>query len=45
MKLLVLDVDGVLTSGDLYLIGEDLEAKKYNFHDGLGIALLRSANV
>jgi 3-deoxy-D-manno-octulosonate 8-phosphate phosphatase (KDO 8-P phosphatase) len=45
LKLLVLDVDGVLTSGDLYLIGEDLEAKRYNFHDGLGIALLRSAGI
>ena len=45
LELLILDVDGVLTEGELILIGEDLEAKRFNFHDGLGIILLRSAGV
>lgn len=38
-------MDGVLTEGELLLVGEDLEAKRFNFHDGLGIILLRSAGV
>ena len=45
LELLVLDVDGVLTEGELLLVGEDLEAKRFDFHDGLGIILLRSAGV
>jgi len=45
LELLVLDVDGVLTEGDLLLVGEDLEAKRFNFHDGLGLVLLHAAGV
>ena len=35
----------MLTEGELILIGQDLEAKRFDFHDGLGIVLLRSAGV
>lgn len=45
LELLVLDVDGVLTEGDLILIGEEQEAKRFSFHDGLGLVLLRSAGL
>ena len=45
LKLLVLDVDGVLTEGELILIGEDLEAKRFFIHDGMGIIFLRSAGI
>lgn len=45
LELLILDVDGVLTEGELLLIGEDVEAKRFNVHDGLGVALLRSAGL
>ena len=45
LKLLVLDVDGVLTEGELILIGEDLEAKRFFIHDGMGIIFMRSAGI
>jgi len=45
LKLLVLDVDGVLTEGELILIGEDLEAKRFFIHDGMGIIFLRTAGI
>jgi 3-deoxy-D-manno-octulosonate 8-phosphate phosphatase (KDO 8-P phosphatase) len=45
LELLVLDVDGVLTEGELILIGEEQEAKRFSFHDGLGLMLLRSAGM
>lgn len=44
IKLVVLDVDGVLTDGGIYLgdvDGRRLEFKKYDIQDGLGIVLLR----
>ena len=45
LKLLVLDVDGVLTEGELILIGEELEAKRFYIHDGMGIIFLRTAGI
>ena len=45
LKLLALDVDGVITEGELILIGGDVEAKRFNFHDGLGIVLLKSVGL
>lgn len=41
----MLDVDGVLTGGELILIGGEQEAKRFSFHDGLGLTLLRSAGL
>jgi 3-deoxy-D-manno-octulosonate 8-phosphate phosphatase (KDO 8-P phosphatase) len=49
VRLLVLDVDGVLTDGGLYLgataSGEAVELKRFEITDGLGIRLLRDAGV
>ena len=39
IKLLVLDVDGVLTDGGLYVDDKGIPAKKFNVKDGLGIKL------
>jgi 3-deoxy-D-manno-octulosonate 8-phosphate phosphatase (KDO 8-P phosphatase) len=44
IRLLVLDVDGVLTDGKLYL-GVTEELKAYSARDGLGITLARSAGL
>jgi len=41
IKLLVCDVDGVLTRGEVYLDNADLELKAFNIKDGLGIKLLQ----
>ena len=40
LKLLVLDVDGVLTDGNLYFSNSGEELKAFNSQDGLGIKLL-----
>jgi len=45
LQLLILDVDGVLTGGELILSGSDTEIKQFHFHDGLGVMLLRSAGI
>lgn len=39
IKLLVLDVDGVLTDGGLYVDDDGKPSKKFNVKDGLGIKL------
>ena len=38
-RLLVLDVDGVLTDGGLYVADDGTPSKKFNVKDGLGIKL------
>ena len=45
IKLIVLDVDGVLTDGNLYIDSNGNEIKKFNVKDGLGIKLLQEANI
>lgn len=48
IKYVVLDVDGVLTEGGIYLgdvDGKRMEFKKYDIQDGLGILLLRWAGL
>jgi 3-deoxy-D-manno-octulosonate 8-phosphate phosphatase (KDO 8-P phosphatase) len=49
IRLVVLDVDGVLTDGGIYLAatesGERLEAKRFEITDGLGVGLLRKAGI
>ncbi|MBC2716833.1 MAG: HAD hydrolase family protein [Desulfobacteraceae bacterium] len=45
IKLLLLDVDGVLTSGHIIYSGADIETKMFNVKDGLGIRLLQSAGI
>jgi 3-deoxy-D-manno-octulosonate 8-phosphate phosphatase (KDO 8-P phosphatase) len=45
IKLMIFDVDGVLTDGSLHY-GADGEAlKTFNVHDGLGIKLLQEAGI
>jgi len=48
VKFVVLDVDGVLTDGGIFLgdvDGRRMEFKKYDIQDGLGILLLRWAGI
>ena len=45
IKLLVLDVDGVLTDGGLFLSSTGELIKKFNVKDGLGIKLLQHNNI
>jgi len=48
VKFVVLDVDGVLTEGGIYLgdvDGRRMEFKKYDIQDGLGILMLRWAGI
>ena len=41
VRLLLLDVDGVLTDGTVYLDDNGVEGKGFNIMDGLGLNLLR----
>lgn len=45
VKMLSLDVDGVLTDGGLYYTDEGLSLRKFNVRDGLGIVLLRESGL
>jgi 3-deoxy-D-manno-octulosonate 8-phosphate phosphatase (KDO 8-P phosphatase) len=48
IRLVGIDVDGVLTDGGIYLgavDGRPLEFKRYDIHDGLGIYFLRQAGL
>lgn len=45
IKLLLLDVDGVLTDGSLLYSSTGEETKAYNTQDGFGIALLHQAGL
>jgi len=43
IKLLILDVDGVMTGGDIILDGQGKETKIFNVYDGYGIVLFQRA--
>lgn len=45
IKLLLLDVDGVLTDGTLYYSSNGEETKAFNTQDGFGITLLHQAGI
>ncbi|PLX42128.1 MAG: phenylphosphate carboxylase subunit delta [Deltaproteobacteria bacterium] len=45
IKLLCLDVDGILTDGRIHIDDNGVETKTFDVTDGLGIALLRKAGV
>ena len=45
IKLLVIDVDGVLTDGKIYLNGEGDISKSFNVKDGLGLKLLKKTGI
>ncbi len=43
IKILITDVDGVLTDGGAYYSDEGIELKKFSIRDGMGIVLLQKA--
>lgn len=45
IKLLILDVDGVLNDGSVYMMHEGEEIKKFSALDGIGIKMLRRSGV
>lgn len=45
IKLLILDVDGILTTGVVYYGSDGFEMKGFHLHDGLGIKLLQKTGV
>ncbi len=45
IKLVVFDVDGVMTDGKLYLCDDGQEFKAFNTQDGLGMKLLKASGV
>lgn len=45
IRLVIFDVDGVLTDGSLYLADSGEEIKAFNSHDGHGIKMLRASGV
>jgi YrbI family 3-deoxy-D-manno-octulosonate 8-phosphate phosphatase len=45
IKVVLCDVDGTLTDGGMYYLGDGGEAKKFSVRDGAGVALLRRAGI
>src|SRR6266513_1644872 len=45
IKLLLMDCDGVLTDGGLWLMADDDEQKKFHARDGQGISLCHHAGL
>lgn len=45
IKLLILDVDGVLTDGTFWLSSTGEELKRFHTHDGVGIKRLQNAGI
>lgn len=45
IKLLLLDVDGVLTDGGIIITGEGEEIKVFSVLDGMGVKLLQKAGI
>jgi 3-deoxy-D-manno-octulosonate 8-phosphate phosphatase (KDO 8-P phosphatase) len=45
IKLLALDVDGILTDGGLYYDADGLYAKRFDCQDGVGIKLAQNADI
>lgn len=43
IKIVISDVDGVLTDGGLYYSGEGMVIKKFNVKDGMGVVRLKKA--
>jgi 3-deoxy-D-manno-octulosonate 8-phosphate phosphatase (KDO 8-P phosphatase) len=45
IKLLVLDVDGTLTDGGVYIDSNGVQTKKFHIRDGMGITLLHEKGI
>ncbi len=41
----IMDVDGVLTGGGIYLGSQEMELKRFHVQDGMGITLLKAAGL
>jgi len=45
LRILILDVDGVMTDGGIILVGKEEEAKRFDVQDGMGVTLARAAGL
>lgn len=45
IRMLLLDVDGTLTDGGVYIDSNGLQSRKFNIRDGMGIKLLQDAGI
>lgn len=45
IRMLILDVDGTLTDGGVYIDVNGVQSKKFNIRDGMGITLLQDAGI
>lgn len=45
IKFLVLDVDGTLTDGGVYIDQNGIQSRKFSIRDGMGITLLQDAGI
>lgn len=45
IRLLICDVDGVLTNGHITFDDENIEYKSFHVHDGLGLKMLETHNI
>ncbi len=45
IKMVILDVDGTMTDGGVYITEEGKQFKKFNARDGMGIKLLKKAGI
>jgi 3-deoxy-D-manno-octulosonate 8-phosphate phosphatase (KDO 8-P phosphatase) len=45
IRLLVLDVDGTLTDGGVYIDSNGVQSKKFHIRDGMGITLLHEKGI
>ncbi|MGQ9647122.1 MAG: KdsC family phosphatase [Thermodesulfobacteriota bacterium] len=45
IRMLLLDVDGVMTDGGILLGSGSIELKRFHVHDGMGIALAKAAGM
>ena len=45
IRLLICDVDGVLSTGLVYLLDEAIELKSFHVQDGMGLQLVQRANI
>jgi 3-deoxy-D-manno-octulosonate 8-phosphate phosphatase (KDO 8-P phosphatase) len=45
IKMLILDVDGVLTGGEIIYGNDSFEMKKFNVQDGMGISMAKKSGI
>ena len=45
IRMVLLDVDGVMTDGGIYYSGDGVEMKRFDAHDGYGVVLARESGL